>query len=192
MRCGEALKALLRPLGVYRLEGTLNGGELEAEGGALDGCLAELEEWEREMLLSTAEGAGLEAVESLLTRRPVADGPEMRRAALSALLRIGGDSFTLAAINDNLAGCGLNAAVSETEIAGTVAVRFPDVPGVPDGFNELKKIIEDIIPCHLVVRYDFWIVTWAILEERFRVWSGLAGRSWEGIERLVKNTAVRG
>ena len=79
----EYLKDLLRPLRVYELEGTANGGELEAQGQALDGVEAGLEEIQREMLLSTAEDRGLEAVESLLTRRPVPADLEMLRAALA-------------------------------------------------------------------------------------------------------------
>lgn len=143
MRYGELLKELLRPMGVYRLEESVNGGELEAMGAALDGCCGELERTEREMLLATAEDAGLQAVEALLTRRPVADTPARRRAALAALLRIGGDSFTLDAINDNLAGCGLNAKARETGTPGTVEVYFPEMAGIPDGFEEMRRIIED-------------------------------------------------
>ena len=112
MSYGAYLKDLLAPLGVYDLEGTVNGGELECIGAALDGVEQELEDIEREMVLSTAEGMGLERIESLLARKPVAGTLEDRRAALAALLRIGGDSFPLAAINDNLRGCGLNAVAS--------------------------------------------------------------------------------
>ena len=43
MSCGAYLKELLRPLGVYRLEGTINGGELEAQGQVLDGMDQERE-----------------------------------------------------------------------------------------------------------------------------------------------------
>ena len=43
----EYLKDLLRPLRVYELEGTANGGELEAQGQALDGVEAGLEEIQR-------------------------------------------------------------------------------------------------------------------------------------------------
>ena len=50
----QYLKDLLRPLRVYELEGTANGGELEAQGQALDGVETGLEEIQREMLLSTA------------------------------------------------------------------------------------------------------------------------------------------
>ena len=98
----EYLKDLLRPLRVYELEGTANGGELEAQGQALDGVEAGLEEIQREMLLSTAEDRGLEAVESLLTRRPVTADLEMRRAASAPPPRLGGSSFTPAAPHDKL------------------------------------------------------------------------------------------
>lgn len=182
------LRDLLRPLGVYQLEGGGPGsGELIGIGAALDGCGGELERTQREMLLTTAEDQGLEAVEGLLSRRPVADGPVRRRAALAALLRVGGDSFTLGAVNDNLAGCGLDAVASEGAAPGRVEVRFPEVPGIPDGFEEMRKIIEDILPCHLEVAYVYWIITWAMVEEKFPTWAALeaAGLSWEALEKLV-------
>ena len=36
MKHADYLRQMLAPLGVYRLEGTCNGGELEAVGAALD------------------------------------------------------------------------------------------------------------------------------------------------------------
>lgn len=188
MSYGEYLKALLEPMGVYRLEGTLNGGELDSIGAALDGVDGDLEHTQREMILLTAEGEGLEAVEALLTRRPVAASLEDRRAALAALLRIGGDSFTLAAINDTLRGCGVYALASETGTPGYVEVSFPNVPGIPDGFEELCKIIEDILPAHVGIQYVYWYVTWEELERRFAAWGDLEalGLTWGEIEKLVK------
>ncbi len=188
MSYGAYLKELLRPMGVYRLEGTVNGGELESIGGELDICEAVLKELERESSLLTAEGWGLDAVEGLLSRKPMAATLERRRAALAALLRVGGDSFTLAAVNDNLAGCGINAVASETDTPGRVEVRFPDVPGIPDGFDELRGIIEDILPCHLDIAYVYWYVTWAMLEEKFKTWGALESRglTWGELEKLVR------
>ena len=49
MSYGEYLKALLEPMGVYRLEGTLNGGELDSIGAALDGVDGDLEHTQREV-----------------------------------------------------------------------------------------------------------------------------------------------
>lgn len=184
----EQLWDLLLPLGPYRRQGVYTAGELEAEGTALDGVLAALDELEREAMLDTAQSWGLEEVEELLVHRPVAETPEKRRTALSALLRIGGDSFTVVALNDNLKGCGLNAVVSETGETGVVEVRFSDVPGVPDGFEQLKKIIEDILPCHLQVNYVYWYATWGMLEERFQTWGDIeeGGYTWGGLEKLGK------
>ena len=178
MSYGAYLRELLRPLRIYGLEGTANGGELEAQGKALDGVEAAMEEVQREMLICTAEGRGLEAVEALLARKPVAASLERRRAALAALLRIGGDSFTLTAINDNLKGCGLNAVASETETPGVVEVRFPDVPGIPDGFESMRAI-----------RYVYWYITWALMEERFATWGDIEklGPTWEELEKMVRD-----
>lgn len=188
MSCAEHLWTLLRPLGPYQKRGTYIAGELAGEGSALDGVEKTLSLLEREGFLDTAESWGLEKLESLLVRRPVADTPEGRRKALAALLRIGGDSFTLHAVNDNLKGCGLNAVASETADSSVVEVRFPDVPGIPDEFEELQKIIEDILPCHLQVDYVYWYINWAMVEEKFSAWEEIevGGYTWERMEKLVR------
>lgn len=189
MSYAQRLEELLRPLGVYNWDqGVFHRAELAAEGAALDGVEKRLEDTEREMLLATAEREGLDAVEWLLPYRPVADTPERRRAALSALLRIGGDCFTLAAVNDNLAGCGLNALATESETPGQIQISFPEAPGIPDGYEALRKIIEDIVPCHLGISYVFWYITWAEMERRFSRWADVEGGdySWGALEKLVK------
>ena len=188
MSYAQYLKELLTPLRVYDLGDTANSGELEAEGAALDQMGETLEEVQREMLVSTATGRGLETIESLLARRPVAPTLEARRAALAALLRIGGDSFTLTAINDNLKGCGINAVAIETGTPGRVQVRFPDVPGIPDGFEEMREIIESILPAHLGIEYVYWYVTWAMMEKQFKTWGDIEDISpitWEDLEKKV-------
>ena len=189
MGYAEYLSELLRPLGVYDLDGgTFSPASLAAKGAALDGCAGELDRVAREMLVLTAEDTGLEAVEALLPYRPVADDLDRRRQALAALLRIGGDSFTLTAVNDNLAGCGLNALAQETGTPGYITVSFPEVPGIPDGYEQMKKIIEEIIPCHLGIEYVFWYITWAMMEERFDTWGDIenGNYTWEELEKLVE------
>jgi len=179
----DYLASLLRPLGVYDLrEGTVNRGELEAYGVRLDHMAGELEDTAREMNLTTAEGFGLERVEELLPYRPVCATPDQRRAALAALLRIGGDSFTPAAINDTLRGCGLNARAEEGGQPGYVKVYFPEVAGIPEGFVALRAIIEEILPSHVDVTYVFWYNTWAMAAERHPTWGHAqdAGLSWYG------------
>lgn len=184
----QRLRELLAPLGPYHSQGVYSAGELAGEGHALDGVLSALEALEREAMLDTAEGEGLDELEGLLTHRPVTRNNAGRRAALSALLRIGGDSFTLQAINDNLRGCGINAKVNETDEPGVVEVTFPDVPGIPAGFEQLKRIIEDILPCHLQINYVYWYVTWRMVEEKYGTWGGIeeVGPTWDEIEKPVE------
>ena len=167
------LKELLRPLGVYKLEDSFLGAELEAFGLALDDLESLLDEIQQEMCLSTAAGTGLEQISALLARRPVTREPRQLGAALAALLRIGGDSFTLAAINDTLTGCGLRVSVSETQQPGAVEVRFAEVAGIPDGFADMRPIIEDILPAHLDITYVFWYQTWAQLDGRKMTWQAV-------------------
>ena len=188
MSYARYLKDMLEPMGVYRLENSLNGAELESAGAALDGVDQVLEEVEREMLLLTAEDWGLSAVEALLRRRPAAPTLEQRREALAALLRIGGDSFTLEAINDTLRGCGLQAVASETGTPGYMEVRFPDVPGIPDGIETMQAIIEEILPAHVGITYVYWFSTWAELEEQLETWGDIEelGLTWGEMEKMVE------
>lgn len=186
MRHEDCLAELLRPLGVYDLrEGTLNREELAAYGACLDDMKEELEDTAREMNLTTAQDFGLERVEALLPYRPVCSTPGQRRGALAALLRIGGDSFTPAAINDTLRGCGLNARAEEGNAPGYVKVYFPDVAGIPEGFDEMQAIIEEILPSHVDVTYVFWYNTWAMVAERHPTWghAQATGLSWYGIAK---------
>ena len=151
----EQLRDLLSPLGVYRWEGTFQWGELQSEGAVLDGLAAELRHTRREMSLATAEDEGLEAVASLLPLPPDTQDPDDLRSALAALLRIGGGSFTLAAMNDALAGCGVPAVAEETGDPLHLVVRFPGHAEEPEDFDRLRGIVEGILPCHLLVEYRF-------------------------------------
>jgi len=179
----DYLVNLLRPLGVYDLRtGTINRGELAAYGGELDGGARELEETAREMNLTTAEDFGLERIEALLPYRPVCTTVRQRRKALAALLRISGDSFTLEAINDTLRGCGLNVRAEEGTLPNYVKVYFPDVAGIPEGFDQLRVIIEEILPSHVDITYVFWYNTWAMVAKRHPTFGDAAtGLSWYGL-----------
>lgn len=176
----DYLAALLRPLGVYDLRpGTINREELAVYGARLDSAGGELDDTAREMNLATAEGFGLERIEALLPYRPVCETAQQRREALAALLRISGDSFTPEAVNDTLRGCGLNVRAEEAGRPGYVEIYFPEVAGIPEGFPELRSIIEEILPSHLDITYVFWYNTWGMMAGRYPVFKqAAAGLSW--------------
>ena len=182
------LRELLRPLGIYTLEeGTLSGSELDAAGLALDGLAGVLDTAEREMLPATAEGDGLNRWESLFARRPVDYGTELRREAILSLLRVSGDSFTLADINQAISGCGILARAEETGAYGHIRVTFPQVAGVPEGFAQIERIILDLIPCHLETEFYFRYITWAECHARELTWADIEenGYTWAEFEVAV-------
>lgn len=178
----EYLCELLRPLGVYALgEDTLSGAELAAAGEGLDAAAEALDIAERESVLATAEDEGLVRRERLFTRLGVRTTPELRRLAVASLAGIGADGFTLAEIDRALSGCGIRAAVEETGTSGTVRVRFPKTGGEPEGFERIREVILDILPCHLAVEFVFRYLTWAECEARGATWASIeaANHSWE-------------
>jgi hypothetical protein len=180
MSYSEHLKSLLRPLGLYQLENSVNGAELDSYGTALDGISDRLEELEQEMNLVTAQEEGLSAYLKLLRNKPVTQSTEELRSALAALLRIGTGSFTLTAINDNIAGCGVEAVVSETDQKYVVEVAFPHLTLNQDELKRVIKIIDDIVPCHLQINYQYGVTRWSHLTQSNQTWADVAdgSRSW--------------
>ena len=182
------LRELLEPLGVYDLAaGTIGGAELFALGRALDSAAARLETVEREAVTATAEEEGLDRREALFARRPAAVSAEERRAAIAALLQIDGDSLTPTAIDRTISGCGVRAQAWETREPGRIRITFPEVAGVPAEFEQIQKIILDIIPCHLETEFYFRYLTWAECEERKYTWAAVeaAEKTWEAFELWV-------
>lgn len=160
---------LLRPLRVYRLdEGSLSGAELYAAGEGLDAAAEALEKAAREGVLMTAEDEGLSRRERLFSR-------------------VGGDGFTLEAVNQTISGCGVRAVAAETDEQGVVRVTFPQVAGEPEDFARIRDIILEIMPCHLQVDFYFRFLTWEECEAAAWTWQGIedAGHTWESFEKAV-------
>lgn len=184
MGYAEYLKDLLRPLRLYELDEGDGCAELESEGAQLDGIYAALDTALREGVLAGAQDAGLDAYEEILPFVPSYLTQQDRRRAIAALLRIDMRSFTPAALNDTIAGCGIRARVEEADAPRTVRVSFPYNRGVPENFGELKRRIEQILPCHLGVEYVFEYLLWRELEKWLPSWRELEAKagSWEELE----------
>ena len=183
----EYLRALLAPLGVYRLDGdSLSVAELHALGKGLDGVSARLDQVERESLTETAEDEGLRRREALFLRRPASTTLKERREALAALLQIDGDSLTPEAINRTISGCGIRARAIETG-TNQVLIEFPNTAGVPQDFEQIEKIILDILPCHLEVEFRLRYLTWEICHQVGFTWAGIEEEryNWRGFQLAV-------
>ena len=180
----DYLSRLLEPLGIYDLKNGAGASELMLEGGELDRIYDVLEELGREVIPLTAEGYGLLNYERLLPYRPSFITAEDRQRAVTALLRIRGGCFTVSALCDTLSGCGINAVVAESETPMTVEVSFPDNKGIPDGIEELKKRIEQILPCHLGIEYKFRYSSWSTLMALLPDWNTLEAccPTWRELE----------
>ena len=186
MDYASELKSILRPLGIYDVDAGAGAAELEAIGAQLTGIWTGLMDAETEANPVTAADSGLDQWETLLPFVPAYRTMADRRRAIAALLRIDGASFTVDAINDTIAGCGIRALVEETDTAMTVRVSFPWNRGEPDDWEALRERIEQIIPCHLAIEYVFVNVLWMELETLFSMWSELEAEnlSWKETERL--------
>ena len=171
---------MLRPLGVYSFrEGGFSLAELQALGAALDEADATFAAGQKETIVMTAEDSGLSRMEALFRSRPPARTVKARREAIAGFLRISGDSFTAAALNRCLCACGISCSVEETGQVNHVRVWFPSVMGVPDGFLQMKSIIEDILPCQLDIFYDFRYCTWKETENYGLTWGDLGSKTWD-------------
>ena len=106
--------------------------------------------------------------------------------AIAALLQIDGDSLTPQAIDRTIRGCGIRAKALEID-TGHLRVIFPEVAGVPDEFDQIQKIILDILPCHLEVEFYFRYLTWEECEQAQMTWASVeaANHTWESFELAV-------
>lgn len=173
------LVRLLRPLGFYSFEeGSFSLAELQALGGALDTLDEHAQAGQRESIVMTATGEGLDKMLSLFRSQTIAQSVEAKRAAIAGFLRIGGDSFTLAALRNCIAACGVTCQLDETDTVNRVMISFPGIMGIPEGFAQAQTVIEDILPCQLEIMYFFRYCTWGETMAYGLTWGDLAAMTW--------------
>lgn len=172
MGYAEYLNGLLEPLVLYSTGG-VSSAELDALGAVLDESFETIGKYEKESLVITAEDEGLCMYENILPYKPAYISAADRRRAILALARIDECSFTEAALNDAIAGCGIRASVCETGKMHEVEVSFPYNRGIPENIAELKAKIEEILPCHLEVTYRYIYTVWREIMEYFTSWRAL-------------------
>lgn len=179
MSYARELTALLSPLGVYTFrEGSFSMAELQALGAVLDEARAELERGQRESLVMTAREEGLSEREALFRHAPIADSAEQRRAVIAGFWQISGDGFTLDALNRCAAACGAACVIGESGEVGRIRVRFPHIMGVPEAFEAMRAILEDVLPAHAGIEYVFRWCTWGETQTYGLLWRDLNAMRW--------------
>ena len=155
MSYGEYLKNTLRPLGIYELDTGIGAAELEIEGAAFDEIDGVLSDTLRNMLPLTADENGIERWSALLPYKPRGADLDAQRGSLMELIRSRENECSDQALNHVLENCCILAEVSETNVSETVKVTIYEIH-LEDGEDErIKKQIEDILPCHLDIVYDY-------------------------------------
>ena len=92
--------------------------------------------------------------------------------------------MTPSAIDRAIQGCGIRAKALEMD-TGHLRVIFPGVGGVPAEFEQIKKIILDILPCHLEVEFYFRYLTWEECERAGYIWAEVEEHTWESFQLAV-------
>lgn len=186
MAYAEYLKNLLAPLGIYDLEkGSISEAMVYAAGQALDQVEQSMERTERESLVATALEEGLERRETLFARaacgrdggrspgghyRPDAD----RRGQPDP----GGHQPDHQRLRTSRQGPGGGHRPSAGDLSGHRRRAA--------GFDEIEKIVLDILPCHLEVEFYFRYMTWAECEEAGYTWASVEQQefTWERFELM--------
>ena len=186
MSYADELVRLLLPLGVYSFEeGSFSLGELQALGAVLDEQEQEQLRLQRESIVATAEEEGLDKMAALFRHFPEGLTVQQKREAIAAFLQIGGDSFTLEALQRCLLACGVRCFLEETGI-NQVRISFPGVMGVPEGFSRMRLVIEDLLPCQLEIVYFFRYCTWGETAQYGLTWGDLGEMTWDEWRHYVE------
>lgn len=163
MSFGEYLKRLLRPLGIYKLENSLSGAELDAIGSAFDGAEAYINGALNGLNPENGELSPMEELLPIVNFK--ADEAERRSAVRVLLTKSASDK---ASLEEMLDACGLTAEITEGEDPFTATLRFNDIRGELSD-TELE-VCRSVMPAHMVLRFVCDGLTWDRAEALFQTW----------------------
>lgn len=145
----------------------------EAEDKQLDELANSINELEKELFLTTAEGIGLEKWEQALNIQPLpSESSQFRRFRILTLLF--GSSDRLRAVLDGLVGKG-NYSLDYywNEFKLRVSLRL----GRADMLDMIRASLERLVPLNISLVCTLQYRTWGIASQYS--WGGVSGYSWE-------------
>ena len=187
MEIQDRLSARLRPLRLYRLDGsTLVDAELAAYAAGLAVLENILDTLEQELFVSTAQDYGLALREQLFggvkQSLPLSDRREM-------LLYRGGITAadcTREGIERAVAAAGVRCAIQENRPDGVLYLNCMELLNPFTGRDAVQKAAQDFLPAHLQAQFDFRDLSWDAIDARGLDFDGMdaAGRTWDQIDQF--------
>ena len=182
----ERIKKILRPLGVYRLDGdTLVEKELQAEACALQELEKEIDRFYRELFISTAEEEGLILREKLCGGEKVGRPLSNRRKMLLFRGAVTAAGNTRKKVEEALTACGLLCPV--TELADRLYINCHGMLDQTLTKEGAEKAAQEFLPAHIPCYFDFRELSWQEIEEKGLTFAqmDLAGLTWEQIDSYM-------
>lgn len=158
---------------------------LEAEGPELDAIETNLADVLKQFYVETATEEGLSRWEEFVGLSSYAGKPlDQRRSRIISKLR-GMGTVTINLIK-NVAESydGGTVEVTEQPELYQITITFVDTRGVPPNIEDLKEAIEEIIPAHLGVVYQYRYLIWDELDALNLTWDELdaLNLTWDEFE----------
>ncbi|MFD2614505.1 putative phage tail protein [Paenibacillus gansuensis] len=146
---------MLKTLPPFIRKSTVIQEILNAEAVEFDECADEIEDLKLQDSIETATWS-LPIWEKEYNTTPAADQPiEQRRAIVSSKMR-GYGKFSGKLLKD-VAEAYVNGLVDVSFNAptSTFTIRFISALGIPPNIDDLKRTVDDIVPAHLLVSYNY-------------------------------------
>jgi hypothetical protein len=178
------LKAALRPLGLYRLDGaTLVDAELKAYAAGLKLFWEAAAAFTRECFTATAEEEGLTLREALCGGTPAGLTVEQRRERLLYRTAVTADDCSREGVARALVAAGLHAdVVEQPDEALYVNVHAP--LGDTALCAALEAAAQEFLPAHIEAVFDFRPLSWDAVEAMELIFSAMDARglTWNQID----------
>lgn len=187
MEIQNRLSAQLRPLRLYRLDGSsLVDAELAAYAAGIGFLEDTLDTLERELFVTTALDYGLSLREQLFgginPSLPLSDRREM-------LLYRGGITAadcTREGIERAVAAAGVRCSIQENRPDGLLYINCIELLNSFAGQEAVQRAAQEFLPAHLDALFDFRDLSWNAIDIRALDFNAMdaAGRTWDQIDQF--------
>ena len=165
MRKSKVLKDIFEAILVGILETDKNAEETTKQTRPSTATIL-LDEWEREFGIEPRKGYDVKFRQKMLLAKEKGEG-----SITLQVIKETAESFT-----------GAEVAVSSDTDESLIFIKFVGTIGIPKAMEDLKNAIDDIIPAHMEVQYEYVYNTWA--DVRRLTWGQLKAYTWRQVKEV--------